>query len=221
MPDDSVLIAIYALTDTSVTPALIRYVGRSSDAQARLQQHWDGRFAGEKPLHHWLRSLPSAPLLILLAEVEADHAVNAENYFISTMKQGGVPLLNGDGGPGAWGRLAGRAAAPRVRQRAARPAEPITVNWPPLRARRADLGLGQLIADGVVTEVVVDCESLREVTAGSYEAYRDWWASRWPEADVPSLTAFLTVVAERRDSHTLMKLEGRRSAVMRTEELSL
>lgn len=215
------MITIYALADISVSPALIRYVGRSGDAEARLKQHWDGRFADEKPLHLWLRELSSAPLLILLAEVSADDAVQAENYFIATLRQGGVPLLNGDGGPGAWGRLAGRAVVPRVRRREPRPPEPITANWPPLRrVHRHDIGLALLIADGVVTEVTVDAESLREVTEDAYAVYRDWWASRWPEADVPSLTAFSVAVSEWRDSHTESKLNGRVAAVMRTGELS-
>lgn len=62
----------------------IRYVGQSSDARHRRDQHWDGRLGLRgKRLSRWLRTLPTSPEYQILAIVEDSEAFTVEESAIT------------------------------------------------------------------------------------------------------------------------------------------
>lgn len=169
------MITIYALADSSASPARIRYVGRAGEPMTRLQQHWKDRIKGEKPLHEWLRTLSALPLIIALAEVEPEHAVASENFFISSFKLVGMALLNGDGGPGAWGSLGGKKPKEADEKKVS---VALTQDIYPLDGSRrhdADARLVDMfIGEGVEAGELAELRSISSETVLTYPLYVSW-----------------------------------------------
>jgi hypothetical protein len=101
------MVHVYALASRistgTGTYGEIRYVGRTHSMAARFEQHWNGRHKTASAVAKWLHSLESEPVMLWLGTVPVAQAAHVENYWISAMKMAGARLLNGDGGPGAWG----------------------------------------------------------------------------------------------------------------------
>lgn len=119
MPDTAF---IYCLKDPASGD--VRYIGKTTDPEGRLQAHLTKSSKRRNHLGGWLRSLASRreiPMLILLHEVaKTEHWQQEERRYISCARALGMDLVNAtDGGEGSSGyietpeQLAAKSAARR------------------------------------------------------------------------------------------------------------
>jgi hypothetical protein len=71
---------IYVFVDSD---GVVRYVGCSSNAKRRVNQHWRYRDDKNTPCAAWLRSLQDPPRFVVVDEVDDDHAGYAEQAWIA------------------------------------------------------------------------------------------------------------------------------------------
>ena len=98
------LVFIYGISDPLV--GKIRYIGRSINSQARLNQHMaDARRGKKTALCDWIRKLLAAgrtPEVMGIARTDEANWHCTERAFIVTYRRAGIPLLNhAIGGRGA------------------------------------------------------------------------------------------------------------------------
>lgn len=101
---------IYVLVDSD---GVVRYVGCSSNAKRRVNQHWRYRDGKNTPCAVWLRSLQDPPRFVIVDEVEDDQAGYAEQAWIALFSViAGSKLLNvTTGGETGFSRMRPRPAA--------------------------------------------------------------------------------------------------------------
>lgn len=93
---------IYALRDPETLA--IHYVGQTvHPAQTRMYGHLNAARHGTTRCAHWLRSLPTEPVVTVLEDaVPRDELDSREQHWITTMRRRHEPLMNspfgGEGG---------------------------------------------------------------------------------------------------------------------------
>lgn len=90
-------VSIYALCEQSYTSLLVKYVGRALHPKSRRGEHMQDSVYNRSCKQKWIRELRTkskTPLLIILAVVPPERAVEEEKRWIKHFQELGCPLTN-------------------------------------------------------------------------------------------------------------------------------